>query len=72
MADNPNLSLDLRRKVLQHLDELERTMRIRQLDYQPPAAKCSGPRQSGTASPPSHIHRDFSRSVDSPAHCCQP
>ena len=29
LADHPRLPADLRRKVLQHMDELERTVRIR-------------------------------------------
>jgi tRNA isopentenyl-2-thiomethyl-A-37 hydroxylase MiaE len=31
LADNPKLPQDLRRKVLQHMDELERTVQIREL-----------------------------------------
>jgi aminopeptidase N len=31
LADNPRLPVDLRRKVLQHADELERTVRIRRI-----------------------------------------
>jgi aminopeptidase N len=36
LAENPTLPQDLRRKVLQHMDELERTVRIRQLRRESP------------------------------------
>jgi aminopeptidase N len=38
LTDNPKLPQDLRRKVLQHMDELERTVRIRQSGRGSPAA----------------------------------
>jgi aminopeptidase N len=38
LADNPKLPQDLRRKVLQHMDELERAVHIRQLRSESPAA----------------------------------
>jgi aminopeptidase N len=51
LADNPRLPLDLRRKVLQHADELERTVRIRRM------ASFAAPLRSFAPSP----------AVDSPA-----
>ena len=43
LADHPNLPIDLRRKVLQHADELERTVRIRQASTQPSRATGQSP-----------------------------
>jgi aminopeptidase N len=37
LAEDPKLPQDLRRKVLQHMDELQRTVRIRQLRNGSPA-----------------------------------
>ncbi len=43
LADHPGLPQDLRRKVLQHMDELERTVRIRERPSSPSAGSGRGP-----------------------------
>ena len=46
LREHPNLPLDLRRKVLQHADELERTVRIRQRDDSAPYVDSVGHRST--------------------------
>ncbi|HZM25798.1 MAG TPA: hypothetical protein VFB89_00395, partial [Gemmatimonadales bacterium] len=46
LEEHPNLPIDLRRKVLQHADELERTVRIRHTEQPTPAVDSAGPRST--------------------------
>ena len=51
LDDHPRLAEDLRRKVLQHLDELERTVRIRKVAALPTSPSGTSASRSATPQP---------------------